>query len=295
MTQLSIILLNYKKSELTIRCVESIAKNFSEELKTGEFEVKIVDNKSPDDSVKNIRDHIRQYRYTNIELLENSSNSGFGGGCNFGARRSKGKYILFLNNDTIVEDGGIAGMVDLMEKRSEIAILGGSLRNPDGTKQPSGGKFYNFFNSVLLLIGAQNIGLIDAHPTQIQKVDWVKGALMMVRRDVFEKLDGFDEKIFMYTEDMEICYRAKKAGFSVYFYPDVNIIHHEQGSSNRSFAVINICKNLLYFFKKHKSYPEYLLLKMIIKMKALVLKNYGKITHNSYLYSTYEQTLEAIR
>lgn len=295
MTALSIILLNYQKSELTIRCIASLVKYFGQELESGEFEVKIVDNKSPDDSVKNIKNEIAHRKYKNIELLENNNNLGFGGGCNYGARRSKGKYILFLNNDTIVADKGIAGMVDLMDKRNEIGILGGSLKNSDGTKQPSGGKFYNLYNSVLLLSGAQNMGLIDAHPTKIERVDWVKGALMMLRRKVFEKLNGFDENIFMYTEDMEICYRAQKTGFGVYFYPDINIIHQEQGSSNRSFAVVNICKNLLYFFKKHKSYPEYLALKTIIKMKALVLKNYGKITHNSYLYSTYEQTLKAIR
>ncbi len=186
-------------------------------------------------------------------------------------------------------------MVAYLDKHSDVAILGGPLHNPDGSDQPSIGKFYTPLNATLFLLGLQRFGIIDKNPTAISQVDWVKGALFMIRKEIFEKLGGFDDNIFMYAEDMELCFRAKKAGYKVSFYPEVNIIHEEQGSSNRTFAIVNIYKSLLYFYKKHKTLPEYIFLKLLLKLKARILLYYGKITHKQYLITTYEQALAAIR
>lgn len=289
---LSIIILNYKKPDLTLACLASLHQQFSEEFTDKKFEIILVDNASEDGSVKKFQEEIKKKNYSQITLIANKENSGFSKGCNLGASKATGENLLFLNNDTLVKDKGIRNMVEYINKHSEVAILGGQLRNPDGSVQPSAGKFYTPFNALLLLLGMQRYGLLDSSPATISKVDWIKGAIFMIQFKVFQKLGGFDEKIFMYTEDMELCYRAKQAGYEVYFYPQVTIIHEEYGSSNRTFTIVSIYKNLLYFYKKHRSHSEYLFLRSVLRIKALVLIVFGRLTKNTYLIKTYEQALK---
>jgi len=264
---------------------------FREEFQDGEIELIVVDNASNDNSVKILQDEIKEKKYKNVSIIANQENSGFGAGNNLGAMAAKGKYILFLNNDTQVLDKGILEMANYIDQHKEVAILGGQLRNSDGTLQASVGKFYTLFNAFLLLLGMQKFGLLDKSPDRIVEVDWVKGGLLMIRKEVFSKLSGFDEKIFMYTEDMELCYRARKESYKVLFYPDVMVIHAEHGSANRSFAIINIYKGLLYFYKKHRSFYEFAMLKTLLVIKALIAIIIGIITGNSYLTKTYREAI----
>lgn len=291
---LSIVTLNYKKKELTIACMESLYKQFRKEFEDDSMELIIVDNDSQDDSVPTLRKEIKEKKYKNVHMIANPSNSGFGAGCNTGAKASKGDFILFQNNDTIVKDGGIYSMALYMKEHANIAIMGGQLRNFDGSLQPSTGKFYTLGYAALLLLGGQRFGVLDKSPKEIQKVDWVKGGLLMIRHDVFKELQGFDEKIFMYIEDMELCYRAHKLGKDVYFYPNVMVLHKEHGSTNKTFAIVNIYKNLLYFYKKHRSPAEYNAVKFMMQAKANALIQVGKRTNKTYLVETYEKALAAL-
>ncbi|MGH9856774.1 MAG: glycosyltransferase family 2 protein, partial [Acidobacteriota bacterium] len=247
---------------------------------------------SGDDSVQVLKKIIQEKRYSGITFIENQDNVGFAKGCNIGTKKAMGKYLLFLNNDTLVKDRGILEMAEYLDKHSTIAILGGSLLNPDGTAQPSIGSFYSPIKVMLLLLGLQRYGLIDKNPQSIKYVDWVKGALLMIRKEVFEKLHGFDEHIFMYTEDMELCYRAKLQGYLVAFYPKVHVIHEESGSSDKTFAIVHIYKNLLYFYKKHRSRAEYLFVRFLLRAKAVTLIGIGRLTRNSYFTHTYEEALK---
>lgn len=271
--------------------MESLYEQFGEEFKNNIFELIIVDNASGDDSISVLKKEIEKNNYKNVHVIANKENAGFSKGCNLGAKHGKGDYLLFLNNDTLVQDRGIWEMAAYLEQHADIAILGGQLSNLDGSPQASAAKFYTPFNVTLLLLGAQKYGL-DENPHTITEVDWVKGGLFMIRSEVFRKLGGFDEKIFMYTEDMELCYRAKLAGYRVYFYPHVKVLHADQGSSNRAFAIINIYQNLLYFYKKHRSHSEYVYLRSLLKAKAHALKLAGQLTKNKYLIQTYEKALK---
>jgi GT2 family glycosyltransferase len=291
----SIILLNYKKPDLTLSCVESLFEQMDKEVREKDIEIIIVDNASNDGSVEQIKKEIEKEGYVGVTLIENNLNAGFAKGCNLGAEKAKGKFILFLNNDTIVKDRGILDMARHLEENKDAAILGGQLKNPDGSKQPSAGSFYTLANAFMLLVGMQKLGLLDKSPNKITKVDWVKGGLLMIRKEVFENLRGFDENIFMYTEDMELCYRAKKEGLNTYFFPFVEVLHKEYGSTNRTFAIVNIYKNLLYFYKKHRSYPEYLILKSMLITKAILLSFFGALSGNSYLKSTYKEALNSVK
>jgi GT2 family glycosyltransferase len=289
---LSIITLNYKKSHLTLACMQSLQKQFPKEFKAGEIELIIVDNASGDDSVNILNAEIKKQNYKNTHVIANKTNAGFSAGCNLGAKHSKGKLLLFLNNDTNVPDQSLLAMAQYLSNHPDIAILGGQLRNLDGSKQPSAGKFYTPLNVTLLLTGMERFGLLEDSPSEIMEVEWVKGALFMIRSELFRELQVFDEKIFMYTEDMELCYRAKQAGYKVYFYPDVKVIHAEQGSSNRTFAIINIYQNLLYFYQKHRTHKEYLYIKSLLRTKAFVLLLAGRITGSNYLIQTYEKAFK---
>ncbi|PIZ97399.1 MAG: hypothetical protein COX78_04595, partial [Candidatus Levybacteria bacterium CG_4_10_14_0_2_um_filter_35_8] len=170
----------------------------------------------------------------------------------------------------------------------------GQLRNTDGSFQVSVGSFYSLGKAILLLLGMQRFGVVDKNPVIIKQVEWVKGGLLMIKKEVFEDLNGFDENIFMYTEDMELCYRAKLKGYKTYFYPNVTVLHAEHGSTCRTFAIVNIYKNLLYFYKKHKSYAEYMILKIILIIKAVFLSIVGKLIGSSYLLKTYKEALRSI-
>jgi N-acetylglucosaminyl-diphospho-decaprenol L-rhamnosyltransferase len=289
---LSIVTLNYNKSHLTVACLASLHTQFANELADNEIEVIVVDNASPDGSAQSLREEIKKQNYKNVHLIANTENAGFGKGCNLGAKSAKGDFILFLNNDTIVKDTGILSMAKYMQEHTEVSVLGGQLSNLDGSKQPSVGSFYTPVKVFLLLLGLQRYGIVDKNPDTISRVDWVKGGLLMIRKNAFALLCGFDENIFMYTEDMELCYRAKLKGLGVYFYPDVHVLHQETGSSNRTFAIVNIYQNLLYFYKKHRSKQEYLLIKSLLLTKAVALIGVGKIMRKPYYIQTYEKALK---
>lgn len=286
---LSIVTLNYNKSDLTISCVASLHVQLKKEFESGEIELIIVDNASGDESVNKLNSVIKKEDYKNTKVIANKENSGFAKGCNFGAAVSKGEFILFLNNDTIAKDNGVFKMAKYMKENPDIGILGGQLRNSDGTLQSSNDNFYNLINLHLFLFGLQKI---NHSQKKITEVDWVKGGLLMIRKDIFQKLSGFDENIFMYIEDMELCYRAKLRGYKTMFYPDVNVVHAEHGSTNRSFAIVNIYKGLLYFYKKHKSYPEYLYVKILLLIKAVIAIIIGRVFRNDYLVKTYKQAIK---
>src|SRR5258708_1808525 len=292
--KLSIITLNYKKKEYTLKCIASLNKQYEAEFKNNNFEVIIVDNASgenSDDSVPVLRQAIKKYNYKNMQVIANKEN-GFANGCNLGATYAKGRYFLFLNNDTEVLDKGLTAMIDFMQEHPEVGILGGKLRETDGSEQLTTGRFYTLLNATIMLLGLERY--LAASPAAVTKVDWTSGGCMLVRREVFVRLQGFDKEIFMYMEDLEICYRAKKKGFSTYFYPSIDIRHVGQGSSNRIFAIVNIYKGLLYFYRKHMPLWQYNFIHFLLMSKSRILIVIGKLIHNSYYVQPYEQTLAVL-
>jgi len=285
MTKLSIVILSYNTKDLTLSCLKSVFSQYEKELENNEFEIIVVDNSSTDSSVQEI---IKlKPGIPNLNLIQSKENLGFGKGCNLGVKSAKGKYLLFLNSDTRVLDKGFLKMINFLEKHPQVGILGGKLRNVDGSLQPSVGKFYNLSNLFLMLLGMDR----RKSPGETIKVDWVSGAALMMVKDVFEKIKGFDEHFFMYVEDMELCYNSKKSGFLTYFYPDVSITHQELGSSNRAFAIKNIFKGILYFYKKHRS-PEYGLAKFMLTVKAKTAILVGTLKGDNNLKEAYSQALK---
>ncbi len=290
--KLSIISLNYKKPELTVSSMESLWKQYKDEFENDDFEYIVVDNSSKDSSFEKLQNEVKKYK--NFHVFENETNTGFGGGNNLGVTKAKGEYLLFLNNDTEAEDKGILRMLEYIQEHNDIGILGGKMLNGNGTEQPSSGKFYTLTSVTLFLLGLQRYGVIDQNPKEIQEVDWVKGALLMIPKKLFEEVGKFDEHIFMYTEDMELCYRVKLHKLKCVFFPDIKILHKDQGSTNRTFAIVHIFKYLPYFYKKHKTKIEYLYVKMLLLTKAILLIVAGYILRKKYFVDTYSEALKAI-
>jgi GT2 family glycosyltransferase len=285
MVNLSIIILSYNTKALTLGCIRSLENQYEKELNSKELEIIVVDNNSSDGSADILKND------KTISLIQSKENLGFGKGCNLGAKSAQGKYLLFLNSDTEASDKGFLRMTEFLDTNSKVGILGGKLENIDGSLQPSAGKFYNLFNLSIMILGLEKLGFLRSSPSSIKKVDWVSGACMMINRDFFEKISGFDEKFFMYIEDMEICYRAQKLKYDTYFFPDMKLKHISLGSSNRAFAIINIYKGILYFYTKHKSYLEYLVAKALLIFKAKFLILIGFMTFNSELRETYRKAI----
>lgn len=276
--KLSIIILSFNTEKMTLSCVNSLLTQYKKEIEAEYLEIIVVDNASSDSTISSL-EKIRE-----IKLMKNSDNYGFSKGNNLGARIAKGKYLLFLNSDVQVKDKGFLDMTNFMDQNPKAGIIGGRLSNSDGSDQKSSGNFYTFINLLVSLFGGDF--LIRKSPKKIEKVDWVSGASLMIRKDLFNKLGGFDEKYFMYIEDMDLCFGAKKLGFNTYFFPHIKLVHKELGSGNRSFAVLEIYKGILIFYKKHIK-SQYLLVKFFLFLKSFISLLIGLLTNNSYLKKTY--------
>jgi GT2 family glycosyltransferase len=226
----SIIILSYNTKDLLHASLTSLVK----QLDLTSYEIIVVDNASSDDSVEMVKKD-----FTDVKLIENDENAGFAKGCNLGAKHAKGEYTLFLNSDTQLKENHLDEMATFLEMHEKVAVIGGKFHNTDGSIQRSFGKFYTLPSVFLMLTTGDKGELLRNTSNTLQYVDWVSGGFMLVRRSVFDSLGGFDEHFFMYIEDMELCYRVKKLGYQVAYYPKTVIEHVGHGSSNRTFAIVS--------------------------------------------------------
>lgn len=292
MRLLSIIIINYKTKDQTLSAIESLFSSYEEQFKGNTFELIAVDNNSEDNFLEDLK---KKYSTKDsIQYIQNDKNFGFAKANNKAVEKTNGQYILFLNSDTEVKDKGFLGMAKFLKNNNDIAILGAKLVNTNGESQPSAGVFYTFINTLLVLLGFERVGMLRSSPKNTQAVDWVSGGALMIKKDAFLKLNGFDEGYFMYIEDMDLCYRGKLLNLKTYFYPEAVVMHKKEGSSNRSFAVVQIYKGIAHFFKMHKSFFEYIIIKTVLMVKAVSLIFVGFITQSRYLKSTYTQALKAL-
>ncbi len=249
----SVIIVNHNTQELLQRCLKSMI----EQTVGIPYEIIVVDNDSTDGSVQMIR-----REFPSVRLVENKENRGFAAANNQGINISKGEVILLLNSDTEVLDGAIQKTLAFMERCPEASIVGCRLLNRDGTLQPSCRSFpsvWNLFSESFFLyivfrrtklFGKYYMSFFD-HDS-IREVDVVKGACMMVRKEVFERVGLFDESYFMYSEEMDFCYRGKKAGYRVFFYPEGRIIHFGGGSIVDPLRYFTqLYDSQMLFFRKH--------------------------------------------
>jgi len=218
---ISIIIVNYKSKDKLISCLDSISKS---NLTSLSYEIIVVENNSGDD--------LSDISYPNLKIIISPDNLGMGGGNNLGLKDSGGEFILISNPDIIFESNTILNLYNYFKSDTTIGLIGPKLINPDGSLQYSCVRFPKFYTPLLrrTAIGSFFPTTLDHYlmkhtdHNQVQSVDWLLGACFMVRRsDIKDKL--FDERYFMYFEDVDLCRQINNRGQSVVYYPLVQVIH----------------------------------------------------------------------
>lgn len=268
MLKLSIIIVTYNSEKLIKPCLDSIFKTI-----TGlDFEIIIIDNNSQDQTVSLI-----EKKFPQVHLIQNKENVGFAQAVNQGIRKAQGNFILLLNPDMRVLDRAVNKSLEFLIKNSQVGILGCQLLYPDGKIQTSFGRFPSLLTEFLqatFLYKVLPFGrfipynfLTRRRFKKTHQVDWLGGGFMMIKKEVIEKIGFLDENYFLYLEDIDFCFRAKKAGFKIYYFPEAKVIHYHMVSTQKdpSQAIINEAKSLLYYFKKYNK--NIVLLKFLIRLR----------------------------
>jgi len=252
---LSIIIVSYNTRELTEQTLNSIYRH----KHNLDYEVIVVDNGSTDGSIDMITKEFPQ-----VILIQNKENLGFSKANNVGIKRSRGKYILLLNSDTIIMEDTLKTMFEFMENNPTVGVSGCKVVLPDGRLDKACKRGFptpqNALYNALKLdklfphskrFGQYNLTYLDEDETY--EVDCLVGAFMMVRRDTIEQVGFLDEDFFMYGEDIDWCYRIKRAGWKVVYYPNTKIIHYKGGSSKKKNAklIYEFHRAMYLFYKKH--------------------------------------------
>jgi len=254
---ISIIVVNYNTIGFLLSCLRSI----QECLPGLAHEVIVVDNHSQDNSWPLLRKE-----FPGLILIENASNVGFGRAVNQGFRMAQGRYILILNPDVTLLPGSVEKAIHFLEEYPEVGLLLPKLLNPDGTLQFSCRTFPTFLT---FFYRRTPLGkffpnhkvirehlMLDWEHDEVREVDWGMGACMFLRREDLKDKDIFDERFFLYFEDIDLCFRLKDEGRKVIYYPEAIMVHGHARESVRRFITLNWAKLELYksifkfFFKR---------------------------------------------
>lgn len=283
---LTIIIVNHNSYNLLINCLKSVQNSLTKSKLV--YEVIVIDNASSNEDKEKMR------RLIGVKFIYNDENVGFGRACNQGIIKAKSKFILLLNPDILVLDKAIINLYNFIEEKNK-SFAGARLLNYDKSIQPSCGLFFSLpIVFLMLFLKGEQLHLTKFSPNKTKKVDWVSGACLIGRKNDFFKVGNFDEKIFLYTEEVDFLYRAKQQGFSCFFCSDSKFIHIGAAISGKDKAIIHIFRGLLYFYKKHYSYSENIALKLLLDLKAIIGMCVGLITFNKTLIKQYKIAYKTI-
>jgi GT2 family glycosyltransferase len=301
---LSVIILSYNTRQLLKNCLAGLSRS----TKGIDFEVIVVDNASRDGSPQMVKKE-----FPKVKLIINRQNLGFAGGNNQGIKKARGRYLLLLNSDTMIKENALAKMVGFMDKDEKLGIATCQLLNEDGSIQASGGFFPNLGRIFAWMFFLDDLPLVSKlikayHPHEprfytrdsfYQKEhsqDWVTGAFFMIRREVIDKIGLLDPQFFMYVEEVDYCYRAKKAGFVVAYTPEAQITHLGRRSLKKpGKAIVGEYQGLKIFYQKHYSFSQLPLLVLFLKLgAALRFLVFGVILASQEARVAYAEAIKAI-
>lgn len=252
---LSVIIVNYNVKHFLEQCLHSVFKA----SKNIDTEIFVVDNNSVDGSAQLIRE-----KFPNIHFIENKDNVGFSRANNQAIKLSKGKYILLLNPDTVVEEDTFTNVIDFMDEHPDAGGLGVKMIDGKGTFLPESKRglptpwvaFYKMFGLSKLFpkskkFGKYHLSFLDDN--EIHEVDVLAGAFMLMRKSALDKVGLLDETFFMYGEDIDLSYRITQGGFKNYYFPETTIIHYKGESTKKgTLNYVKVFYNaMIIFVKKH--------------------------------------------
>ena len=260
----SVIMVSYNTRDYTVKAMQTALN--SQGFKPGEIEVIMIDNNSPDDSVAYTKKHLPK-----VKVIANNENRGFGGGNNQGASIAGGKYLLLLNPDAFLGKDSLRVMVDIMERREDIVSVGPQLRFTDDSMQQSCGYLPTPLRVTAWMWWLDKLPLIKklfSTPYHVYDLDWHKedhypewlmGACIMFRKAEFLTAGGFDDKIFMYAEEVELYRRLKASlGKKVFFTTSTKVVHVGSVSTKKAnaYRLAFELQGIEYIYQKH--YPKLL-------------------------------------
>jgi GT2 family glycosyltransferase len=259
----SLIVVSFNTRDLLRACLDTVQRT----ARDVPSEIIVVDNASADGSADMV---VREF--PQVRLIRSPVNLGFGAANNRGFECARGRYVVLLNTDALLTPGALAQSVARMEADPTIALAGARLVGPDGAWQPSGRLFTSLTNDLLLLSGlaqryarSRFFGRYDrtwADPRQPAEVDWVPGAYAIIRREALTRVGQFDEAFFLYYEEVDLCRRLKAAGYRIWYWPDV-VVMHVGGASSKTLTRLTLSSSgsqltlwrmrsqLLYYRKHH--------------------------------------------
>lgn len=267
---ISIIIVNYNTKNLTYNCIQSIINNTS----VISYEIILVDNASSDGSCEYLNQS-----FPEVIIVANKKNEGFGKANNIGAKMARGKYLFLLNSDTILIDNVCLSFFKKMEKEASIGACGGNLIYSNGIKNITYGNFPSLLQNVFDL-GLKKIfpkyylthlsaGCITQSKKAV-KVDYICGADIFIRKEIFNELNGFDENFFLYFEETDLFKRLFERNIISMIFPEIQIIHLSGQSNTKKQLSSNLFLESKYkYFKKHSNKITILLLIIIDHIEAL--------------------------
>jgi GT2 family glycosyltransferase len=237
MVDLSVSVVSFQTPDLLRRCLAALAA----ERSRLDLEVTVVDNASGDGSVEMVRSDFGW-----VNLIANGRNAGFGAAHNQALRQARGRYWMVLNSDAAPTPGALRVLVDALDADAGLAVSGPQLRYPDGEVQPSRRRFPSVATLFLESTQVQRFWpenavlsryfVEDRSDDIAQDVDWLVGACLCLRPDAMRQVGLFDERYFMYSEEIDLCRRLRAAGWRVRYVPQAEVVHIEGGSSRSDLA-----------------------------------------------------------
>jgi hypothetical protein len=249
---LSIVIVNWNTRDLLLACLKSVFETVHDLT----YEVIVLDNASPDGSAAAVKQAFPQ-----VKLIESQQNLGFAGGNNRALTQAGGATILLLNPDTIVLPNAINALYEALKDYPALGAVGAQLLNADRTEQASWGQFPSL--GLELPIVRQQLSRqpallplpTGAPPRQILNVDWATGASLMIKRATLEQVGNLDETYWLYTEETDWCFRARRSGWQIGVALDAQIVHVQQAASRQRLAnsLIQFARSRALFLRKHRS------------------------------------------
>ena len=214
MPDLSVSIVNTNSRELLLGCLGSLGDT--------DAEVVVLDNASEDGSPAAVRE-----RFHEVRIIEQSHRAGFGANHNTVIRATSGRYVYVLNEDTTSDDWAFDRIVSYLDAHPRVAALGPKLVYPDGRLQDSAWRFPTPLVSTIGLATLGKVGVKQSRGSEPREVDWVMGAALVLRRAALDEVGLFDEEFFLYSEEVDLQARLRRAGWEVHYFPEATVVHHE--------------------------------------------------------------------